>query len=89
MNLTVVGQGLTADRVDAMQAGLSVMGSAATSVIVTDTFSETVMELTGQPSHASGHGVPVSSRRGPSYRRSSYGSTRCHYPTAHLPPSLR
>lgn len=63
MNLSVVGQDLAADQVDAIQAGLSVMGAADTSVIVTDTFSGTVMGLTGQQSYATERGAGVVAAR--------------------------
>lgn len=63
MNLAVVGEGLTGDRVDAMQAGLSVMGAADESVIVTDTFVETVSSLTGQDTYSTGRGAEVVAAR--------------------------
>ncbi|GAA1817392.1 hypothetical protein [Actinomadura chokoriensis] len=63
MNLTVIGQGLTADRVDAMHAGLAVMGVADASVIVADDFVSTVNDLTSQQSYSTGRGAGVVAAR--------------------------
>jgi hypothetical protein len=59
MDLTVVGQGFSSDRVDAMQTGLDAMGQPDASVIVTDDFVDTVCGLTDQSEYSTrrGHGV--------------------------------
>lgn len=56
MRLTVDGRGLTDDRVDAMKAGLSAMGQAEATVIVTDRFVDTVRGLTSQTEYSTARG---------------------------------
>jgi hypothetical protein len=56
MRLTVEGRGLTDDRVDAMKAGLSAMGQAEATVVVTDGFVDTVRRLTSQAEYSTARG---------------------------------
>ncbi|MET8218057.1 hypothetical protein [Streptomyces hirsutus] len=63
MELDIVGQGLTNDQVDAMQAGLSRMGKPDAAVVVTDDFVGTVRNLTSQERYSTDRGASIVAAR--------------------------